>query len=150
MGRYMKKEGCIKAEGYMTVEAAMVLPIVLSTILLVIYLMFFRYNRCLFEQDLGILFVHAMSENLVEMDIAELSVREKAMEIDWDKYLNFEKEQLNYAVENNCIVIEGTGLQTLFSMGQLFHDTNWKVWREYKGSSLEPIFVLRQINKLEN
>ena len=44
-----------KIEGYFTVEAAMVLPIVIAVILMIIYMWFFQYNRCLMEQDTAIL-----------------------------------------------------------------------------------------------
>ena len=44
-----------KVDGFFTVEAAMVLSITLSAILLIIYLLFFQYNRCLMEQDMGTL-----------------------------------------------------------------------------------------------
>ena len=44
-----------KVSGYFTVEAAMVMPIVLWVVLFVIYLLFFQYNRCLTDQDVGVL-----------------------------------------------------------------------------------------------
>ena len=38
---------------YFTVEAALVLPVVIGAILFVIYMMLFQYDRCLLEQDIG-------------------------------------------------------------------------------------------------
>ncbi len=44
-----------KVNGYLTVEASFVMPIVLFLYLLVILLAFFLYNRCVISQDLYIL-----------------------------------------------------------------------------------------------
>ena len=42
-----------QAEGYLTLEAALILPMLIAAILFVIYMLVFQYNRCLLEQDLG-------------------------------------------------------------------------------------------------
>lgn len=42
-----------KKNAYFTVEAALVLPIVIAALLFVIYMMLFQYDRCLLEQDMG-------------------------------------------------------------------------------------------------
>ena len=38
---------------YFTVEAAVLYPVVLGVVLLMMYLLFFQYDRCLLEQDMG-------------------------------------------------------------------------------------------------
>lgn len=45
--------------GYMTVEAALVLPVVLCAMVVLIYLGFFLYDRCAMEQDA---YLHAQQE----------------------------------------------------------------------------------------
>lgn len=40
-------------KAYFTVEAAVLYPIVLGVIVLMTYLLFFQYDRCLLEQDMG-------------------------------------------------------------------------------------------------
>ena len=40
-----------RVSAYMTVEAALIIPIVMGSILFVVYMMLFQYNRCLLEQD---------------------------------------------------------------------------------------------------
>ena len=46
-----------KESGYFTVEAAMIFPFVMGVILLVIYMWFFQYDRCLMEQDYALITV---------------------------------------------------------------------------------------------
>ena len=36
-----------QAEGYLTVEAALILPMLIAAILFVIYMLVFQYDRCL-------------------------------------------------------------------------------------------------------
>ena len=49
------KELKVFVRGYFTVEAALVMPVVLLGIALVMYLLIFQYDRCLLEQDTGVL-----------------------------------------------------------------------------------------------
>ena len=49
-------------EGYFTVEAAMIFPFVMGVILLVIYMWFFQYDRCLMEQDYALITVLAVEK----------------------------------------------------------------------------------------
>ncbi|MDE7015528.1 MAG: pilus assembly protein, partial [Kineothrix sp.] len=54
--RELKKDGlkgikCKKAEGYFTVEASLVMPLVIFLIGFIFYLTFYLYNRCAIAQD---------------------------------------------------------------------------------------------------
>lgn len=41
------------AGAFFTVEAAILYPLVLAVIVLMVYLLFFQYDRCLLDQDIG-------------------------------------------------------------------------------------------------
>ena len=45
----------MKENAYFTVEAALVFPTALGTVLFIVYMLLFQYDRCLMEQDLGAL-----------------------------------------------------------------------------------------------
>jgi len=63
---------------YFTVEAALVLPVVIGAILFVIYMMLFQYDRCLLEQDIGGI---ALWGSIVEAsDTAELEQKVRQLE----------------------------------------------------------------------
>lgn len=47
-------------KGYFTVEAACIMPLMLSVYVFLIFVMFYRYDRCLLDQDVGLM---AMQEN---------------------------------------------------------------------------------------
>lgn len=44
-----------ETDGYFTVEAALVMPVVLSIIVMILYLSFYLYDRCIMAQDLYLL-----------------------------------------------------------------------------------------------
>lgn len=50
-----EKEMRFAAEAYFTVEAAMIIPVVLSIIVMIIYLSFYLYDRCVMAQDCYVL-----------------------------------------------------------------------------------------------
>ena len=54
----MKKEKRVMG-AYLTVEASMVLPVVIGTIVFVICFLLFSYNRCLMEQGVAVMAVRA-------------------------------------------------------------------------------------------
>ena len=45
------KEQKLRIKGYMTVEAAFVMPMVLCVFVMLIYTSFYLYDRCVFKQD---------------------------------------------------------------------------------------------------
>lgn len=49
------KEQKLRIKGYMTVEAAFVMPMVLCVFVMLIYTSFYLYDRCVFKQDAFIL-----------------------------------------------------------------------------------------------
>ena len=57
-------------KAYFTVEAAVLYPIVLGVIVLMTYLLFFQYDRCLLEQDMGRAAVRSGSRWMQKKDAA--------------------------------------------------------------------------------
>ena len=51
-----KHKGSIEA--YFTVEASLVMPVVIGSVIFVICFLLYWYNRCLMEQDLSVMAVH--------------------------------------------------------------------------------------------
>ena len=44
----------MEQNAYFTVEAALIIPLVLGILVFLIFIMFYQYDRCLLEQDIGI------------------------------------------------------------------------------------------------
>ena len=66
-------------KAYFTVEAAVLYPIVLGVIVLMTYLLFFQYDRCLLEQDMGRAAVRSGSRWMQKKEELNRQLQEKDM-----------------------------------------------------------------------
>ena len=62
---------------YFTVEAALVVPVVMGTMLFVIYMLLFQYNRCLMEQDIGAMVIWGSNMEVSDDETFEEKVRQE-------------------------------------------------------------------------
>ncbi len=110
-----------KADAYMTVEAALILPIVFLTVLLVIFLLIFQYNRCLMEQDIGILALRGTT--LTAADREELAQRLVWQEaaLYREKYLAWSSDKAEIHIEKNIVKVKQRGYCT-------FPFPHWSLW----------------------
>ena len=72
-------------KAYFTVEAAVLDPIVLGVIVLMTYLLFFQYDRCLLEQDMGRAAVRSGSRWMQKKEELNRQLQEKDMFFDTEK-----------------------------------------------------------------
>lgn len=147
-----KKESC---GAYFTVEATLVLPLVMSAILLNIYLFCFQYDRCLMEQDLGSLILWCSEvrlENADTLEEQEEKIQNWAAEIYRDKYVAWELTTVDVRMEQNQISVVGRGELTFPVPGWNFwNDINlWKEEVIYESRSISPVFYIRQLRKLND
>ena len=139
---------------YFTVEAALVLPLVMSAILLSIYLFCFQYDRCLMEQDIGNLMLWCNEVKLDSTDTAkaqEEKIKIRTSEIYMDKYVGWELTAVDVKLEKNLISVTGRG-QLAFPV------PGWNMWNEnnlwedkvtYESKTISPVFYIRQLRKLD-
>lgn len=95
-------------EGYFTVEAAMVLPMVCVVVILIVYLWFFQYNRCLMEQDMGVLALRGAAmqgDNTERID----KLREQADTLYTEKYIAWDRGEIALAIGHGVVTVEQTG-----------------------------------------
>ena len=79
-------------KAYFTVEAAVLYPIVLGVIVLMTYLLFFQYDRCLLEQDMGRAAVRSGSRWMPKNEDLTRQLQETDMSFDTEKYIAWESE----------------------------------------------------------
>ena len=146
-----KKKSC---KAYFTVEATLVLPLVMSAILLEIYLFCFQYDRCLLEQDMGSLILWCSEIRLENADTVkeqEEKIQNRTSEIYSDKYVAWELTTIDVQLEKNRISVIGRGQLTFPVPGwNLWNDINlWKDEVTYESRSISPVFYIRQLRKLD-
>lgn len=101
--------GNMKIPGYFTVEAAMIFPYVIGTILLVVYIWFFLYDRCLQELDASLVAVRGSTQQ--ELNLSERCDYTKDL---WnrlykDEYFSWEWTDATVDIEKNILNVQVGG-----------------------------------------
>ena len=138
---------------YFTVEAALVLPMVMSAMLVGIYLFCYQYDRCLMEQDMGSLLLWGHSkaaENAGETEEIKDSLLQRAARINRSKYAAWRFTAIDIRLEKNKLSVTGRGELAFPVRGwNLWNRNNlWEVQVNYESGRLSPVFYIRQYRKL--
>jgi len=134
-----------KENAYFTVEAALILPVVLGTLFLVIYLLLFQYNRCLMEQDLGALAMWGSSVEAADAASLEEKTKMRMAEMYREKYVAWEFTTLDVALEKNSFCADGTGRLAFPVPGINFWSAEnvWKTESRYSFRRMSPAAFIR-------
>ena len=140
---------------YFTVEAALVLPLVMSAMLLGIYLFCFQYDRCLMEQDMGSLILWCSEIGLDGKNMEkeqEEKIKIRTGEIYMDKYVGWELTAVDVKLEKNRISATGCGhIAFPVSGWNMWNDNNlWEDKVTYECEIISPVFYIRQLRKLDD
>ena len=143
----------IMRNAYFTVEAALVLPMAMSAMLLSTYLFCFQYDRCLLEQDAGslLLWSSAAAQNIEETEELKKQIQIRAAEVYADKYTAWDIIAMEIKLEKNDIKVSGRGALT-FPVPQwnIWNNTNlWEAEAVYISNRQSPVFYIRQYRKLQ-
>ena len=137
--------------GYFTVEAALIMPFVLAVILLVTYMWFFKYDRCLMEQDFAWITVRSiMARDKASGERVEYA--EKLIKQLYTKeYFAWKWGASSASIDKGELTVEVSGQLTFPFSGLAFWDggNTWKAERSYTGGVISPMFGIRTYRKLE-
>lgn len=144
----------IKRNAYFVVEAALVLPLVMSAMMMGIYLFCYQYDRCLLEQDMGSLMIWSSAiatENAGESGEIKENLQARASNINLEKYAAWEMTTVDIKLEKNDISLIGRGEIAFPIAGwNRWNDDNlWEAKVQYKCDRLSPVFYIRQYRKLQ-
>lgn len=140
----MKKTGA-----YLTVEAALVLPVVLGVIVLVIYLLFFQYDRCLMEHNTGILALRGCTIQVTNREELIGEIVEYSKQKD-KRYLAWTMDDIAACLKGNIVRVERSGALKCPFPGLMFwsRDTEWGSEIVYENYRIEPDEFIRNCRKL--
>lgn len=134
----------------MTAEAAMVMPWVLLVIAVAVFLMIFQYNRCLMEQDIGILILRGSTLAAEDRQELEQTLAGQAEGMYSEKYFAWNREKVVIRIEKDILRIRQRGYCISLLSG-------WKLWgggrvgeatAVFEGSLLDPAKLVRNYQKL--
>ena len=127
----------------------MVLPITISAVLVVIFLLIYQYNRCLMEQDAGTMALWGSTVELREDVAAETLIQNKMQERHTEKYVVWENTEWNVALKENEFVVSGEGSLTFPVPGwNIWNNENvWSAKAEYCFDRLDEVRYIRLCNR---
>lgn len=137
-------------KAYFTVEAVLILPITFGIYLMIIYGMFFQYDRCMLEQELATL---AMKGTVLSAESNEEIIKELqklASEMDRNKFLTFQYEYLSAKINQNKLIIEGNGqIRMPFEMLRKWvQGESLQIKTSYTNHRISPVMIIRTCRKL--
>lgn len=150
--RGLRRHGGRGAKAYVTLEAALLLPILIGAVLFVIYMMLFQYNRCLMNQDLGAMALWGSIRQSDDGKRLEAIIRERMDNIYRDKYIAWHFTELKAGVKKNYFEAEGIGKLTFpFPGWNFWSSTNvWEAKSEYRYRRFSPVDFIRLCRGLKN
>lgn len=138
--------------GYMTVEAALLVPIVWFTLFFIIFAGFFQYDRCIAEQDGKIIVVRASEIKEKEKVQAIQNAIERGELAGKKKLLFSHSVQKDFRMSKDKaeIKIRGNINTVLSSLGKesKFHVFTYAA--EYEAKNYDPVRFIRTCRRLES
>lgn len=101
-----------EVEGYFSVEAALVLPIVLGIYLFLIILLFIQHDRCIMEQDMASMLIKAVNHEGTPKQQLEY-LQELTAQWDRKQYLWIQQEPPYCTIRGQRIRLEAEGVYTM-------------------------------------
>jgi hypothetical protein len=139
----------VKQNGYFTVEAALILPIVLWVFLFLIYQMLFQYDRCLLEQNTGMVALRGSVMPQEQTDL--LTTLQKEYEsINQNKYVMFRQEEPHFTVNGDTLTVETGGYFSASLPPIIYPQTTASLWRAevtFKNNRINPVLFIRSCQK---
>ena len=137
-------------EGYFTVEASLILPIVFVCILLVVYLGFFQYDRCALEQKMNLITLISVSADCKDSEEKVSLVRKYMAEPD-DRFLALGDKSYEVSVKKGKmrVVYQGTISFPFQSFLGWKKGAIWKIDVSSEGIILNPVLFVRNYRKIK-
>lgn len=128
--------------GYFTVEAALLLPFVIGTIVYIIYFQFFWYNRCLMDQETAMMGVRAVQDISGDGETIKRNLVQWREGFLTDRYMNWKADE--------PVLICGHGRLAIRQKGSLeAWNAVWNAETVYENKRIQPSAFLRSLRKIK-
>lgn len=137
----MEKRQKRQPGGYFTVEAALLLPFVIGTIVYIIYFQFFWYNRCLMDQETAMMGVRAVQDTSGSGEELKRNLIRWREGFLTDRYINWEAGE--------PVLICGRSRLSIRQKGSLkAWNSTWEAEAVYENKMIQPSAFLRSCRKI--
>ncbi len=137
-------------KAYFSVEAACILPLVLGVQVLLVYGMFFLYDRCLLEQDVAWWVTDGTSDCARTGEEMVGAVRKQASGFDWDRLLACRPGEWDIKASLGKLSAEvESRVEVPFSgLAKWTGGDGWRIRASHSCVSLSPALTVRACRKL--
>ncbi len=142
-----------RMKAYMTLEASMVLPVVLWVIVVTVYLLFLQYDRCLWQQELETVALRGSTGSGYLGTSAGSALREMERyenEMTVDELPAWEGETIDLSAGIGSVTVSGTGyVRFPFAVPERSRiGSRWRVTIRVREHLPDPVFFIRSCRKI--
>ncbi len=122
---------------------------VLGVVLLVIYLLFFQYDRCLMEQNVGKLAMRGCTFQLTDSEEIVARIVAQSRQAD-ERFLAWELGDIKVTMKGNRVRVERSGeMEFPFKRFVFWQaDSVWQSRIVYENNRIEPVQFIRNCRKI--
>lgn len=135
--------------GYMTVEASLIMPLVFLVILFIIYVGFYQHDRCVMEQAAYRAALRGSSLYGADKDEKYRAVEDTLRELTENGLVVMEETHEIQIKEQITILSEGNLRIPLSGLVELTGSGEWSAEKKTESRLSDPVFFIRLCRKLE-
>ena len=143
------RNGNYTLDGYMTVEATLLLPVVFFITILLIYIGLYMYDDCIIKQDNARMIIRMGQIKWTDDDNIIRRFNEYENEWYYDKYVAFVKDSRDLDISSSGFVVNE---KAHLKVPRMFpFDTNeWNLADSIESARFEVVRILRDLRKVKN
>lgn len=138
-------------KGMMTIEACILIPIIIMISLLVIWLGFFLYNKTLLLECAGIAAIKGSQMAEADNETLASAAAVRAEELLAQKTVALEIQNIIVSVDYGAVTVKITGVmqipKAIFLM-DIYQDDRWEIYVEQSAERLRSCSILRTIERV--
>lgn len=138
-------------KGMMTIEACILIPIIIMVSLLVIWLGFFLYNKTLLIECAGIAAIKGSQMAEADNETLASAAAVRAEELLMQKTVAMEIQDIIVSVDHGAVTVKITGImqvpEAIFLM-DIYQDDRWEIHVEQTAERLRSCSILRTIERV--
>jgi len=133
-------------DGYLTVEATLIMSITLVCVVLLIYIGFYQYDRCLLTQDTYRLALKGSSTQFIDNEEIYHKISTECKEYYWNKYIGMKVSEPSIEVSGGEVSVEIEGIIKIpFVFGK-----TWTISQKSFSKRIVPSKDIRLFRRLQS
>lgn len=143
------KKRWLGAGGYLTVEASLIMPIVLYVCIAIIYLGFFQYDRCLMRQDAYRAALKGSSAFRDDNQRVFNTAYEKMEELASEKYMATSCDYKITVQDKVSVLVEGSVHMPFRGIAGFVKASEWTIREKAESKCINPVIFIRTCRQIE-